>query len=51
MAKKVVTWLSVAFVLFVVSNPAGAASLVRWLGSGLTDIAIGFGDFFTRLAT
>jgi hypothetical protein len=50
MLKKVVGWLVVIFlVLFIASNPAGAARMTRSLGADLSHIASGFGDFFSRL--
>jgi hypothetical protein len=50
MVKKVLTWASVAFLVFFVAyRPASAAQVVKSIGSGIVDIGAGFGDFFTRL--
>jgi hypothetical protein len=50
MLKKVLAWLGVAFLIFFIAfRPASAAEVFRSIGSGLMDIATGFGDFFTNL--
>lgn len=50
MVKKVLTWGSIAFLVFFVAyNPGGAAEVVSSIGSGLADLADGFTDFFTGL--
>jgi hypothetical protein len=50
MAKNVLTWVLVAFlVYFVARRPDTAADVVRSLGSGLMVIGQGFGDFFVNL--
>jgi hypothetical protein len=52
MIKKVLTWLGIAFLIFFIAfNPSSAASVFESLGGTIADIADGFGDFFTRLAT
>jgi hypothetical protein len=50
MVKKVLTWCLIAFLIFFVAyRPANAAAVFRSLGSGVVDIAQGFGDFFSNL--
>jgi hypothetical protein len=50
MAKNVLTWVSVAFmVYFVAHRPETAANAVKSLGSGLMVVGQGFGDFFVKL--
>lgn len=50
MVKKILTWASVAFLIFFVAyRPQSAADVVRSLGRGLMDIGSGFGDFFSSL--
>jgi hypothetical protein len=50
MVKKIVTWGFVAFLIFFAAyRPSEAASVVKSIGSGLLDIANGFGDFFNSL--
>jgi hypothetical protein len=50
MAKKIATWLGVAFLIFFIAfRPASAAEVFKSIGAGLMDIATGFGDFFTNL--
>ncbi|NJC69374.1 hypothetical protein HC031_06515 [Planosporangium thailandense] len=52
MVKKVLTWASIAFLVFFVAyRPASAAQVVKSLGNGLVDIGTGFGDFFSRLVS
>jgi hypothetical protein len=46
MVKKILTWGGIAFVAF---RPASAAEVFKSIGSGIMDIATGFGDFFTNL--
>ncbi|MDW5322539.1 hypothetical protein ACN27G_14060 [Plantactinospora sp. WMMB334] len=50
LAKKVLTWLFVGFLIFFVAfRPDGAAELVETIGAVLMAIAQGIGDFLTRL--
>lgn len=50
MVKKVLTWGGIAFLIFFVAyNPQSAAQVFKSIGSGLIDVAQGFGDFFTSL--
>ena len=50
MVKKVLTWCVVAFLVFFVAyRPENAAAVFKSLGSGVVDIAQGFGDFFSSL--
>lgn len=50
MVKKVFTWGGVAFLIFFIAfRPASAAEVFKSIGSGIMDIATGFGDFFTNL--
>jgi hypothetical protein len=50
MAKKVFTWGGIAFLIFfVASSPSSASTVVKAIGSGIMDIAVGFGDFFSSL--
>ena len=50
MVKKVLTWGGVAFLIFFIAfRPASAAEVFKSIGSGIMDIATGFGDFFTDL--
>jgi hypothetical protein len=50
MVKKILTWGSIAFLIFFVAyRPASAANVFRSIGGGIMDIATGFGDFFTNL--
>ncbi len=50
MAKKAFTWGGVAFLIFFIAfRPAAAAEVFRSIGTGIMDIATGFGDFFTNL--
>jgi hypothetical protein len=50
MVKKVLTWVVVGFVLFfIATRPASAAEVFKNIGSGLMNIATGFGDFFAHL--
>lgn len=51
MPKKVLGWALLAFlVFFIVTRPNDAAGVMRSLGSGLRDVATGFGDFVSGLA-
>jgi len=51
MLKKVLTWSGIALLVwFIVSQPQSAASVVRSMGTGLQDIAEGFGTFVSNLA-
>ena len=36
-------------IVFIAFRPASAAEVFKSIGSGLMDIATGFGDFFTNL--
>ncbi len=50
MAKKVLKWAAIAFLVFFIAfHSAGAASTVRSLGSTLGQIANGTADFFSRV--
>ncbi|HEV2088041.1 MAG TPA: hypothetical protein VGR21_06995 [Cryptosporangiaceae bacterium] len=50
MMKKVLGWGLLAFlVFFIVTRPNDAASVMRSLGSGLMDVATGFGNFVSGL--
>ena len=50
MVKKILTWSLVAFLIFFIAyRPQSAAAVVKSLGSGIMDIASGFGDFFSNL--
>jgi hypothetical protein len=50
MVKKILTWGSIAFVIFFVAyRPQNAAQVFKSIGSGIVDIATGFGDFFASL--
>jgi hypothetical protein len=52
MVKKILTWGGIAFVIFFIAfRPADAADVFKSIGSGLMDIATGFGDFFSNLVT
>jgi len=50
MVKKVLTWGSIAFLIFFIAyRPANAAQVAKSIGGGIMDLATGFTDFFTRL--
>ncbi|HYN93313.1 MAG TPA: hypothetical protein VES42_05650 [Pilimelia sp.] len=50
MAKKVLTWGGLAFLLFFIAfRPESAAEVFKSLGGAIGDIAEGVGDFFTSL--
>jgi hypothetical protein len=50
MAKKVLTWGGLAFLLFFIAfRPDSAAQVFKSIGGGIADIAQGLGDFFTSL--
>ena len=50
MVKKILTWGSIAFLIFFVAyRPTSAANVFRSLGGGFLDIVNGFGDFFSNL--
>jgi hypothetical protein len=50
MVKKVLTWGSIAFLIFFVAyRPQSAANVAKSIGSGIMDLATGFTDFFTNL--
>jgi hypothetical protein len=52
MVKKILTWGAIAFLIFFVAyRPQSAADVFKSIGSGIMDIATGFGDFFTSLVT
>ena len=52
MVKKVLTWGSIAFLVFFVAyRPQSAASVFRSLGSNIGDVASGFSQFFTSLVS
>jgi hypothetical protein len=51
MLKKLLTWIAIAFVIFFIAfRPDSAADVAKSLGTGIMDIAQGFGDFFASLA-
>jgi hypothetical protein len=48
--KKVLTWGTVAFIIFFIAyKPAASVQVFRSIGSGIVAIAGGFGDFFDSL--
>jgi hypothetical protein len=48
--KKVLTWGSIAFLIFFVAyRPQSAAEVFKSIGGAILDIANGFGDFFGHL--
>ena len=50
MVKKVLTWGGIAFLIFFVAyRPQNAAAVAKTIGSGIMDLATGFGDFFSSL--
>jgi hypothetical protein len=50
MPKKILTWASIAFLIFFVAyRPQSAAEVFKSIGSGIMDLATGFGDFFSNL--
>jgi hypothetical protein len=50
LAKKLLTWGGVAFLIFYIAfRPDSAAQLFRSIGAGLMALAHGFSDFFTGL--
>jgi len=50
MVKKVLTWASIAFLVFFIAyRPQSASEVFKSLFEGVQDIATGFGDFFTNL--
>ena len=52
MVKKILRWGGLAFLVFFVAyRPQSAANVVTSLGSGLLDIANGFGDFFSQIVS
>jgi hypothetical protein len=52
MVKKVLTWGSIAFLIFFIAyRPESAAQVAKSIGSGLADLANGFTDFFTNLVS
>ncbi|MCW2639068.1 MAG: hypothetical protein JWP76_1374 [Dactylosporangium sp.] len=52
MAKKVVTWAVIAFLVFFVAfHPDTAAHAAQSLGALVVNVGKGFGDFFTRVAS
>jgi hypothetical protein len=52
MVKKVLTWGSIAFLVFFVAyRPESAASVFRSLGGSIGDVASGFSQFFTSLVS
>lgn len=52
MVKKILTWGSIAFLVFFVAyRPDSAAQVAKSIGSGLADLANGFTDFFTQLVS
>lgn len=52
MPKKILTWGSIAFVVFFVAyRPPQAAAVVKSIGNGIMDILTGVGDFFASLVS
>jgi hypothetical protein len=52
MAKKFVTWVVIAFIVFFVAfHPDSAAKVTHSIGVLVVNVGKGFGDFFTRVAT
>jgi hypothetical protein len=50
MVKKILTWGSIAFLIFFVAfRPGSAAQVVKSITGGIMGIARGFGDFFASL--
>ncbi|MEJ3743208.1 hypothetical protein WEI85_07970 [Actinomycetes bacterium KLBMP 9797] len=50
MIKKVLTWGGIAFLIFFIAyRPSSAADVFSSIGTTISDIATGFGDFFTDL--
>ncbi|GIJ48510.1 hypothetical protein Val02_53960 [Virgisporangium aliadipatigenens] len=50
MVKKVLTWGSIAFLIFFIAyRPQSAANVAKSIGSGIMDLAGGIGDFMTSL--
>jgi hypothetical protein len=50
MVKKVLTWGSIAFLIFFIAyRPNAAAGVAKSIGSGIMDLATGFTDFFESL--
>ncbi|HSE29391.1 MAG TPA: hypothetical protein VLA77_02280 [Candidatus Saccharimonadales bacterium] len=50
--KKFLPWiLLILGIAWVVNNPSGAANVVKSVFGTLIDIAEGFGDFFSSLAS
>lgn len=50
MVKKILTWGSIAFLIFFIAyRPESAAQVAKSIGSGLADLADGFTNFFTSL--
>jgi hypothetical protein len=50
MVKKILTWGAIAFLIFFIAfRPDESAAVFKSVGSGIMDIAAGFGDFFTNL--
>jgi hypothetical protein len=52
MAKKVLTWALVIFLIFfVTSRPTAAAQAVKSIGNGILNLGNGFGTFFSQLVS
>lgn len=50
MLKKILVWLGIAFLIFLVAfKPSSAADVVRTLGNTALDIMASMGDFFSGL--
>lgn len=48
--KKVLGWGLLAFLIFfIVTKPGDAAGVLRSLGNGLKDVAVGLGEFVSGL--
>lgn len=52
MAKKILTWGGIAFLVFFVAfRPTAAADVVKSLGNVAIDLGHGIGDFFSSLVS
>ena len=50
MVKKILTWGSIAFLVFFIAyRPSEAAGVAKTIGSGIMSLATGFGNFFSSL--
>jgi hypothetical protein len=52
MVKKVLTWGSIAFLIFYVAyRPQSAAQVFKSIGNNIVDVATGFGTFLSSLVS